>query len=473
MLIRILIVDDDLRLLERLKKFGQNLSVDIVRSSGDQNFWNRLKDGDVDLVFAHRDHLGEHPVAWIRSLRRLPEGPEVVVFSPREDARERAALLSSGCIAVLHLGLPDEDLLDVLNAILDRLRLDSAIHLRMESQSSLGDFQSTSTIMQHFMEMVSRVANSDSSVLILGETGVGKERLAQAIHNDGRRSDRSFLAVNCGALPESLLESELFGHEQGAFTGATRTRRGYFELAHGGTLFLDEIGEMPLHLQVKLLRVLQERRIQRVGGERSIPVDVRIMAASNRDLEIEVSEKRFRADLFFRLAVVTLTLPSLRERYEDIPYLVENYLSHFRAQLRAEVEGIHPDALEAMLLYAWPGNVRELINVIERAVLLCKGSEITLKDLPSAISGSAMAASVGGEAKEAEDAPLLIDQDISGYSLKDLREATLNRIDRIYLDRLLAETGGRIRETAGRAGLSERALYGLMRKLHLRKEDYR
>ncbi|MBC8367456.1 sigma-54-dependent Fis family transcriptional regulator [bacterium] len=473
MLIRVLIVDDDHRLVERLANFRQNLSVDIVHSCGDKSFWDRLKKGDVDLVLIHRDHLGEYPAAWVRSLRRLPERPEIVVFSPQENARERATLLSSGCIAVLHMGLPDEDVLDVLGAILRRLMQNSSKQLRSDTRSGLSDFQSTSTVMQHFMEMVSRVSTSESSVLILGETGVGKERLAQAIHNDGRRSDGPFLAVNCGALHESLLESELFGHEQGAFTGATRTRRGYFELAHGGTLFLDEIGEMPLHLQVKLLRVLQERRIQRVGGERSIPVDVRIMAASNRDLETEVSEKRFRADLYFRLAVVTLTLPSLRERCEDIPFLVESYLNHFRAQIRTEVESIHPDALEAMLLYTWPGNVRELINVIERAVLLCEGNEITLKDLPSAIGGKMIPADGERESESIGETPLLLDGGISGYTLKELREATLDRIDRIYLDRVLRESGGRVQATAARAGLSERALYGLMRKLKLRKEDYR
>lgn len=472
MLIRVLIVHDDPALIHRFQSLGEEQSVDLVRSESGENLWKRLKRGDVDLVLVPREVLGEHPATWIRSLRHLPDHPEVVVLVQKEDARERASLLASGCIAILNLDLPDTSLLDVMGAILTRLRKEASTRLRAENRSSLGDFQSTSIVMQHFMEMVNRVAGSDSSVLIMGETGVGKERLGQAIHNDGRHAEGPFLAVNCGALPESLLESELFGHEQGAFTGATRTRRGYFELAHGGTLFLDEIGEMPLHLQVKLLRVLQEHRIQRVGGERSIPVDVRIMAASNRDLEEEVAEKRFRADLYFRLAVVTLILPSLRERWEDIPYLVDNYLEHFRAQLASPVEGISPEALEAMLLYQWPGNVRELINVIERAVLLCEGTEITLNDLPPAIGATGLGRVEDAVATAPIGPTLLSSAEFEGRPLKAVREETLERINKIYLDHVLGETGGRIGVTALRAGISERTLYGLMRKLGLRKEDY-
>jgi len=468
-----LVLHEDPETIQRFLGLGLGHSVDLIHSDTVEGLWLRLKQGDVDLVLVPREILGDHPATWIRSLRLLPERPEVVVLTRDEDARERATLLASGSLAVLNLDLPDTSLLEVLGAILSRLRKEAATRMRAESRSSLGDFESTSAVMQHFMELVSRVTASESSVLILGETGVGKERLAQAIHNDGRRAEGPFLAINCGALAESLLESELFGHEQGAFTGATHTRRGFFELAHGGTIFLDEIGEMPLHLQVKLLRVLQERNIQRVGGERSIPVDVRIMAASNRDLEAEVSEKRFRADLYFRLAVVTLTLPSLRERWEDIPYLVENYLEHFRAQLASPVEEVSPEALEAMLLYQWPGNVRELINVIERAVLLCDGPMIRLIDLPSAIRGTERIPENAAPGTSSEGTAMLSSIEFDGRPLKAVREDILARIDRVYLDRLLDETGGRIGETAERAGMSERALFGLMRKLGLRKEDYR
>ena len=217
-------------------------------------------------------------------------------------------------------------LLETLRSLVERRRQDGLRRLkaeRPEERYSLNDFVLVSPAMQRFVAVARRVVAADSSLLILGETGVGKERLARAIHAESPRARGPFVAVNCGALPEGLLESELFGHERGAFTGAVASRKGHFELAHEGTIFLDEIGEMPLHLQVKLLRVLEERRLQRVGGQRPIAIDVRVMAATNRDLEAEMGAGRFRNDLYYRLAVVTLTLPPLRDRAEDIPDLVE------------------------------------------------------------------------------------------------------------------------------------------------------
>jgi transcriptional regulator with PAS, ATPase and Fis domain len=214
---------------------------------------------------------------------------------------------------------------------------------------------------------------------------VGKERLARAIHAESRRSKGPFVAVNCAALSESLLESEPFGHEEGAFTGATRSHRGCFEIAHKGVIFLDEIGELPNHLQVKLLRALQDREITRVGSEQSFQVDVRMMAATNRDPREEVKTKRLREDLYYRLNVVTLTIPPLRQRSEDIPDIVASYLPWLRPRVGRDVTSIAPEALEALAHYSWPGNVRELINVIERAMLLCEGEQIRLADLPDTI----------------------------------------------------------------------------------------
>jgi DNA-binding NtrC family response regulator len=260
------------------------------------------------------------------------------------------------------------------------------------SESRLRDFASLSPRMQAFMALARKVVDADSSLLLLGETGTGKEWFARAVHKEGPRSAGPFVAVNCGAFPESLFESELFGHEQGAFTGASRAHKGYFEQAEGGTLFLDEIGELPLHLQVKLLRVLEDRRVQRLGAERSFRVDIRLLVATHRDLEREVEAGRFREDLFYRLAVVTLPIPPLRERAEDIPDLFASYLEFFRAALNRPIYGVQKTALEALARYRWPGNVRELINVVERAVLLSPGPEIGLTDLPITISSQAAAA---------------------------------------------------------------------------------
>jgi DNA-binding NtrC family response regulator len=336
------------------------------------------------------------------------------------------------------------------------------------AEPRLGDFVSESPTMQAFMRTVRRVVPSSSSLLILGETGAGKERLAMAIHGEGPRSDGPFIAVNCGALPDTLLESELFGHEEGAFTGATRDRRGMFELAHRGTIFLDEIGEMPLHLQVKLLRVLQDRRIQRLGSERAVDVDVRVIAASNRDIEADVDAKQFRRDLYYRLSVVTLTIPALRERREDIPALVQNYVEYLRPQVGRDVNAIDDDVLEALTRYAWPGNVRELINVLERAMLLCDDDTIALHDLPQTIAELAAGGAAAGDATSPGGFPASW---LRG-PIREGREQAVAAFEKTYLTGLLRDTGGRVGETAARAGIEPRSLYDKMRKYNLRKEDF-
>jgi DNA-binding NtrC family response regulator len=328
--------------------------------------------------------------------------------------------------------------------------------------------------MNAFMELVRRVIASDASLLILGETGVGKEHLARAIHAEGPRSAGPFIAVNCGALPESLLESELFGHEEGAFTGATRSRRGHFELAHRGTLFLDEIGELPPHLQASLLQVLQRREIRRLGGEAAIGVDVRVMAATSRDIADEVRSRRFRSDLYYRLGVVTLAIPPLRERREDVPALVEAYLENFRPHIRRNVRRIAPDALEALEGYAWPGNVRELVNLVERAMLLAAGEEIALADLPENVRGAGAPA----EAQAAGvPAPLAAVPALAAgmleLPLRDVRRRAVAEVEQRYLALLLEKTRGRIGETARLAGIEPRSLFEKMRRYGLRKEDFR
>jgi DNA-binding NtrC family response regulator len=303
--------------------------------------------------------------------------------------------------------------------------------------------------------------------LILGETGVGKEYLARAIHRDGPRRESPFVAVNCTALPEPLLESELFGHAPGAFTGAARAHRGFFELAHRGVLFLDEIGEMAAPLQAKLLRVLQDRVVQPLGSERSFQVDVRVLAATNRDLRTEMDAGRFRADLYYRLGVVSITVPPLRERREDVPDLVASHLEHFRLALGRPVRSVSDEALGLLVDHTWPGNVRELINVVERAVLLGAGDEIGLWDLPD-LTEEGRAAEEGGPAPdEASQAELL------ERPLAEARDALVERFERTYLDTALRACGGRVGAAARRAGISERALFGKMRRYRLRKEDYR
>ncbi|NNE07295.1 MAG: sigma-54-dependent Fis family transcriptional regulator, partial [Gemmatimonadetes bacterium] len=336
-----------------------------------------------------------------------------------------------------------------------------------------------SPAMRDLIQLARKVAGTDTSVLLLGETGVGKEWLARAIHADGTRPGGSFIAVNCGALPETLLESELFGHEEGAFTGASRPRRGRFELAHKGTIFLDEIAEMPLHLQVKLLRVLQTKTIQRLGSEDEIQTDVRIMAATNRDLEEAVRARQFRPDLYYRLAVVNLRIPPLRERREDIEELAQSYLEVYRQQLGRPVHEIRAEAMLALIDYSWPGNVRELINVIERAVLLAAENEVGLEDLPRSITPHATndftpASAAPSETDDSES------RDTAGFPralfttrLPDARSRLVEDFERRYLSRLLTKHEGRIGPTAKSAGITPRALYEKMRNLGLAKEDFK
>jgi DNA-binding NtrC family response regulator len=341
----------------------------------------------------------------------------------------------------------------------------------------LEDFRSRSESMRSFLDLVHRVVDTDSSLLITGETGVGKEWLAMAIHSEGGRREKPFISVNCGAIPEQLLESELFGHEAGAFTGAERKRRGRFEAAHGGTIFLDEIGEMPVHLQVNLLTVLQRHRVQPVGSEETIPIDVRVMAATNRDLAREMKAGRFREDLFYRLNVVSLEVPSLRDRREDIADLVGGFISHFRGALgRRQVEGISDEALSVVLDWHWPGNVRELVNAIEHALVVCRTDCIQVEDLPRTLReadplrSDAPELRIEGESKKRGAAAFF---DLFGLPLGKARKEASERFERMYLERLLREAGGRIGETAARAQITPRALHGRMKILGLRKEDYR
>lgn len=438
--------------------------------------WECIAGQNIDLlILGASNRFGPAP-DLIAELSGLPDSPSLILISDSTDPEERAAFVAAGCDAVLDPDLSPSHYTEAVDTLLaKRVSLtEETTPERVVGQPRLRDFVSKSTAMQTFMEMVRRVAGSQSSLLILGETGVGKERLARAIHAEGPRAAKPFVAVNCGALNEHLLESEIFGHEQGAFTGATRSRRGCFELAHTGTLFLDELAEMPRHLQVKLLRAIQEREILRVGGETPIPVDVRIMAATNRKIQDEVATGRFREDLYYRLSVVTLTIPALRERTEDIPEIVESYIHYLRPRTGCNVYTIAPDALAALQQYDWPGNVRELINIVERAMLLCSGAEIRLRDLPLPL-----ASATNGSAPEVDAIHAALPfycanpDELFRLPLKDARKQVQAAFEAEYLHRLLTHTRGRVGDTAHLAGIEARSLYQKMKQYGFAKEDFR
>ncbi len=307
--------------------------------------------------------------------------------------------------------------------------------------------------MKKIYAMIEKVARSPTTVLISGESGTGKELVARALHDHSDRSGAPFIQVNCGAIPESLFESELFGHEKGAFTGAVASKPGKFELADGGTLFLDEIGELPKDMQVKLLRILQDGQFERVGGVRSHTVDVRLVAATNRILETEVQEGRFREDLFYRLNVIPIKIPPLRDRSDDIPLLVDHFLTKFNQRLNTDVEGLTPDALAAILSHRWPGNIRELENLIERSVLLSEGNILTLNDLPGLTPIHL----------ETVDVP-----NADEMGLKEYVRVYTSKLERARIQRVLEEEDCNVTRASKKLGISRKSLQMKMKDYGLR-----
>jgi two-component system, NtrC family, response regulator AtoC len=335
--------------------------------------------------------------------------------------------------------------------------------LRRALKRELGfhDLVSRSAAMQRMFELASVAAKSSSTILVLGESGSGKEVLARAIHAESPRAGGPFVAISCAALTETLLESELFGHEKGAFTGAVARRKGKFEAAHGGTLFLDEVGDIGPKLQLDLLRVLEERRVQRVGGNEPIDVDVRVVAATNRDLARAVREGHFREELYYRLNVIPITLPPLRERKEDIPLLVQHFLVRLTAELGRRVEGVSPEAMAALVAHVWPGNVRELRNVLERGAVVAKGPFIQVEDLglapppaPPVAAPAATAPAPAGDARAPRAEP-----------------CALEDVERRHVAEVLAWAGGNVTHAARVLGIDRMTLYNKMKRYGLKRPD--
>lgn len=466
MLQRVLVTADEVALRRRFERLLRGEGT-VVTSSAPEALWSRLGRETYDLVVAADDAVPTPVAPSIEALRSLPEPPEVVILLRRAEPARRVEFQQAGVLAVLDAELDDER----LGRALDTLREDAAQRSRQaaalereQGRHSLGDFSSRSAAMQAVLDLARRVAEGDASLLVLGETGVGKEWLSRAIHDASRRSAGPFVAVNCAAIPDSMLESELFGHEQGAFTGAHRAHRGYFEQAHGGSLFLDEIGEMPAGLQTRLLRVLQDSKVRRLGSESSQKVDVRVIAATNRDVASSVESGVLRQDLFYRLAVVTLELPPLRERREDIaPLFLSHVERHGAETSRSDIRGVSDEALEALTHYDWPGNVRELINVAERSVLLSDGPLIERHDLPPPMNH-------GGSAPSAPPAPA---ESLFSLPLDEARETVVDDFERQYLERLLQRERGRMAQTAAAAGISTRTLYNKMQRLGISKRAFK
>jgi DNA-binding NtrC family response regulator len=470
MLIRVVCAIKEKKLHTDLEQRLSNFDVQIKMLKKHKAQWQELVRSCAD-VFVVSKSLVPRPIeSSVTLLNNLPEKPTTIILDDRESSEEHANLLASGADVVLYTGISQDSLMEAIESTLDSRRqfyYVDRLDQRGRIKPRLNDFVSNSEDMQRFLEELQQVVPSDSRLLLLGETGVGKEHLSKSIHAESHRAQGPFIPINMAAIPEQLMESELFGHEQGAFTGAVRSRRGAFELAHSGTIFLDEIGEMSLQMQSKLLRVLQDFEFTPVGGESPVWVDVRVIAATNKDLEEEIRKGNFRQDLYYRLGVITLTIPPLRKRSQDIPALANHFLNMHNMKIGREISLFSPVAMEALCQYPWPGNIRELMNVIERAVLLCRSDTISIDNLPDTFQSKGSAA---------RDLPLFHELGMDSWTVKTLaqvKEEVLHLVEKRYLGMILEKTRGRVGEAAGIAGIHPRGLYGKMKKLGLDKTDFK
>ena len=474
MLLRLHLAIKDADLQKQIsRRLARQQDVRVEAYGGRGNAWEKIVRSNADIFIVSSVLIPAPIESSIALLNDLPENPTTIILHDTDLPEDQAALVAAGADVVLYAELPIHPLIEAIEGTLESRRslIDRSWRARSPHYTPrLSDFATDNPAMQLFMNTVDRVVPSSSPLLIMGETGVGKEHLARAIHSESPRSAGPFEVVNCAALPETLLESELFGHEEGAFTGAIRSRRGAFELAHKGTILLDEIGEMPVHLQAKLLRVLQDYEIRPLGSEKANWVDVRVIATTNRTLEEEVASQQFRKDLYYRLSVVMLKVPPLRERPEDVPSLVQHCIDLTRRRIGREVSTITDDAMDALCRYDWPGNIRELINVIERAILLCQSDEITLSDLPEGFREIGML-SVGSYRPQTGFPGA--SEDWKDRTLPEVCGKVIERVERAYLQMALTASHGHVGKAARMAGIHPRGMYSKMRKHGLRKEDFR
>lgn len=380
----ILTIDDEENIRNGLADNFELEGYDVLKASNGKEGLALIAQGNVDLVITDLRMDGMSGEEVVRHVTTENPGIPIIVLTGHGSIDDATAAIKAGAYDFLTKPLDLDHLnLIVKNALQGKLQAEKIKELQTKlKESSSDEMIGKSSELSKVRTLISKAAPSKANVLITGESGVGKELVAHAIHSQSSRKDKPFVIVHLAAMSESLLESELFGYEKGAFTGAESQHKGHFERANGGTIFLDEIGEINQATQVKLLRVLQERKFERVGGEKDIEVDVRVVAATNKDLEKEVAEGRFREDLFYRLNVVRIQMPSLRERKDDIPLLMHSFLEEFAKENEKDIKGFDSKSKAAMVKYSWPGNVRELRNCVESAVVMCSGNEIKLEDLP-------------------------------------------------------------------------------------------
>jgi len=385
----VLVVDDEKNYLVVLEDLLQDAGYEVVTASSGSQAIEIIQQTPVDTVLSDIKMPGISGIDLLETIKALDPDLPVILMTAYAEVDQAVSAMKNGALDHIQKPFDNRDIRRAIARGVERRSLMKNIRrLEAELGTLWGNIVGKSKAMETVFSLMKRVADTPTTVLISGESGTGKELIARGIHKASSRNSAPFVSINCAAVPENLLESELFGYEKGAFTGAVSLKQGKFEFADRGSLFLDEVGEMSLNLQVKLLRVLQEQEFQRVGGNKDIRVDVRIIAATNKDLKEEIDEGRFRADLFFRLNVVSIRVPPLRERREDIPVLVAHFVSKFGERLERPIREVDPNVMSALYRYSWPGNVRELENVIERAMVLSRNSTIMPEDLPPEIRES-------------------------------------------------------------------------------------
>jgi DNA-binding NtrC family response regulator len=462
----ILVATQDQKAYDTIKicfEAGYKVEIALSKESALESFQKKRYDFlfiDIEMLKSlktENDYKNQLQLFW-----RVTSDVEVIVLSPPETIREAVNAVKAGASNYLTYPLNTEEVKYVVDSLQEYKRLSSELDYfrdRFWRTDSLSVLQTNCMAMKEVFAKVRAVAPTESTVLLTGETGTGKGVIARLIHQHSKRSANQFISVHCGAIPDTLLESELFGHEKGAFTGAVRRKLGKFEIAHGGTIFLDEIGTISAAMQIKLLQVLQERIIVRVGGENVIKTDVRIIAATNTNLKKMCDDGTFRSDLYYRLNVFPIEVPPLRERVEDIPILVENFLKRLNKSNAKHISDIHPDVLDAFEAYSWPGNIRELENLIERAYILETSSILTPKSFPIELFS-----------EQIKKNRHIID---TTYTLREVRKHELERIERQYLTEVLSKNRGKIKATAEVAGISERQLHKLLTRYGILKEDFK
>lgn len=445
----ILVIDDEKAQLETLAGFLKKKGYQVEKADSGTAGLELVRSKAIDLILTDFKMPDKDGVTVLHEAKQINPEIDVIVMTAYGSIESATEAMKAGAIDYLTKPIDLDQLELIVAKALERKQLVSEnreLKKQLEEKFKFAEIISSSREMEEVLNTAARVAPSQATVLIRGESGTGKELVAKAIHYASQRKDRSFIAVNCAALAENILESELFGHEKGAFTGADRQRKGRFELAHDGTLFLDEIGEIPLSTQVKLLRVLQEKSFERVGSSETIKVDVRLIAATNRDLEDMLTEKTFRDDLYYRLNVVSVSVPPLREHKTDIHPLTSHFLRKFADLNKKQVSGISREAMDLLLKYSYPGNIRELENIIEQAVVLARGEIITSRDLPMNVQG------LKSEKKESLDlTPGSFEERVATFETKLIQEA-------------LAATNGVQTKAAEILGMTERHLRYKLKK---------